>query len=288
MDEKVKKLLDIIKNGTDWATDYVSPESIKARDNRNMEEVNSLTDDVKAPGMYKGFTKEVIKKNPNIPQSDVADYVQNVKDDSMDNMLNSMPAMGITKAEKELGRHLGKRVNLEASMRENRGNNDLFAHMRDSYNQGKQGLKEIAAGDPKYNDLTADDIKRYTEGNERLIEDTIKAKNQFKTSKVIDETSVPYADEFWTDTYTNYRNKPPTKINPVNSSNNPEFIDWANSPRVIENNNTPNFSSDYKDRSAIEKLVYDKSRQNAEKFYNPTDAEGQDALMRFLKKLTGE
>lgn len=60
------------------------------------EESNALTDDV--PGMGKHFTKKILSENPNIPQDDVKDYVNNVKDDASDYFMGagmSAPAVSI-------------------------------------------------------------------------------------------------------------------------------------------------------------------------------------------------
>lgn len=62
------------KSTLDELVDYLNENQRK-----RSEEMQSISDD--GPGSGKPFTKKIKAENPNIPESDVQDYVGNVKDD---------------------------------------------------------------------------------------------------------------------------------------------------------------------------------------------------------------
>ncbi len=96
------------KNYLNDLMDYINENHRK----RN-EETDSMSDTF--PSMGKPFTKKVISENPNIPQSDVQDYVQNVKDDNMENMMGT--AMGASSALKLGGALEGMAAKLPSASR---------------------------------------------------------------------------------------------------------------------------------------------------------------------------
>lgn len=65
---------------------------IQENNRKRDEESTSMLDNIHFMG--KPFTKQIIQQNPNIPQSDVQDYVENVKSDNMDNMMGAGMASG--------------------------------------------------------------------------------------------------------------------------------------------------------------------------------------------------